>query len=219
MSEYITKSTIKSRGWTDKLIEIFLKSPDKEAKNPIYRCASPMKLYLIKRVEEIEQSSEFKQRILENKKRIDGSKQAVITKKQRLLDEINKMKIYLDRKNIDIIRKNAIHSYNEFKQSLSYEYGDFEYTPATEKSDVIFLRRIMVNYLRHNMSNYDEHLERIFGKVGKTEAYKILNTKIYDKIKEIYPEFAEECDMQLMRKIDEINEIEYDYPRFRYGGI
>jgi hypothetical protein len=38
---------------------------------------------------------------------------------------------------------------------------------------------------------------------GTVEAYRIINEKIYFKIAEIYPELKDECDNQLMKKIDE----------------
>ena len=50
------------------------------------------------------------------------------------------------------------------------------------------------------MSNYEEELERIFGKVGKSEAYKIIQEKIYSAIAENYPELKEECESQLSKK-------------------
>ena len=85
------------------------------------------------------------------------------------------------------------------------EFGNYDFTPATTDSDSVFLNRVIVNYLRHNLSNYDSKLDDIFGKVGKSEAYRIINTKIYAKIAEVYPVLKDECDNQLMSKLDETN--------------
>jgi len=62
------------------------------------------------------------------------------------------------------------------------------------------LRRITVNHLRHNLSDYDRRLDDLFGKVGKSEAYIILNRKIYTSIADTYPDLAEECERQMYRK-------------------
>lgn len=205
--EHITKKALKTRGWTDKAIDLFLKTHDKEANNPIFRTASPMKLYLTERVEKVEHTKEFQNFQTKNKSKKEGSQKAVETKKKNLLNEINNWKITLENKDMEVIKKNAIYSYNQFKQERSdeSEEGNYDFIPANSKSDKVFLNRIMVNYLRHNLSNYDDKLEEIFGKVGKVEAYCIINKKIYSKIAEVYPTLQDECDNQLMRKLDETN--------------
>jgi len=201
--EYMTKSTLKTRGWTDKGMGLFLKTHDKEAKNPVFKSASPMKLYLIQRVEKAEQTKRFQEFQSKNKTKREGSKKAVDTKRQNLLQEIKGWNIQLEQKDLENIKKSAIYSYNQFKQEMAEEFDNYDFTPATIKSDVLFLNRIIVNYLRHNLSNYDDKLEEIFGKVGKAEAYHIINKKIYSKMAEVYPFLKDECDNQLMRKLDE----------------
>lgn len=57
--KYVTRSTIKERGWTDSLIAKHLKAPDLETKNPVYATASPMKLYDLSRVQRIERRESF----------------------------------------------------------------------------------------------------------------------------------------------------------------
>lgn len=203
--EHLTKKALKTRGWTDKAIDLFLKTPDKETKNPVFRTAPPMKLYLLNRVEKVEQTKEFQDFQTKNKQKKEGSHKAVETKKKNLLNEINNWKIKLEHKDLKVIEKNAIYSYNQFKQERSDESGNYDFIPANNKSDKIFLNRIMVNYLRHNLSDYDSRLADIFGRVGTSEAYRIINEKIYSKIAEIYPELKDECDNQLMRKLDETN--------------
>lgn len=205
--EHLTKKALKTRGWTDKAIDLFLKTHDKEAKNPVFRTASPMKLYLIERVEKVEQTKEFQDFQTKNKSKREGSQKAVETKKKNLLNEINNWKIKLEHKDLRVIEKNAIYSYNQFKQERSdeSEEGNYDFIPANSKSDRIFLNRIIVNYLRHNLSDYDSKLGDVFGRVGTSEAYRIINEKIYSKIADVYPELKDECDNQLMRKLDETN--------------
>ena len=72
---------------------------------------------------------------------------------------------------------------------------------ASEDSDDAFLSRIMVNYIRHDLSSYEERLDMLFGRVGKREAYRILLKKIYKAIKKAYPSLADECNRQLSRKL------------------
>jgi hypothetical protein len=190
------------RGWTDRAIELFLKAPDKEAENPHYKCASPMKLYLIRRVEEVERSKEFQGFQNKNRARVESSRKSVETKRERLLREVRGWSIRLGKTEYTSVKENAVRSYNEFKQQVAWERedSDFHFEPATVNSGEEFLERITVNYLRHQLSDYDEKLERIFGKIGKDEAYTILNQKIYEKIAEVYPQLKSECERQLLRK-------------------
>lgn len=57
---YISKSGLKYRGWTDKAISMFLPTYDKELPNPHYSKSYPMKLYLVTRVDDIENTYEYK---------------------------------------------------------------------------------------------------------------------------------------------------------------
>lgn len=58
-NKYLNLSQLKERGWTDSKIKEWLKEPDEYAKNPMYRSASPTKLYLIERVIKQEQNEIF----------------------------------------------------------------------------------------------------------------------------------------------------------------
>ena len=57
--QFIYKATLKTRGWTNKLIEIFLPVPDKKVKNP-YRSSTEASLYSLKRVEDLENNENIK---------------------------------------------------------------------------------------------------------------------------------------------------------------
>jgi len=55
----ITKTRLKSeRGWTDKLLKIFLPEPDLKRPNPNYRSAAPMLLFDLDKVKTIEKTEE-----------------------------------------------------------------------------------------------------------------------------------------------------------------
>ena len=54
--------------------------------------------------------------------------------------------------------------------------------PATEQSDPAFLERITVNYIRHQLTSYDTHLEQAAGQIGVHQAGKVIRRRIYDAI-------------------------------------
>lgn len=190
--EYFNKAALKEKGWTDRLVKIFLPEPDLEKINPIYKSASPQKLYLQSRVEEIENSTKFKCELEKSKKRKVSSKKAVETKEQKLFREIKNFK----RPNLPEISKNkliekAILHYN----IIHFESGKF----ACMSDDKEFLDRISVNFIRHEVSNYEEQLNFIFGKVGKNKAYALIKEKILRTIAEKYPWLSDECESQIWR--------------------
>lgn len=199
--EFCSKATLKLRGWTDGAIERFLDTPDKEAPNPHYKSVAPMKLYKLSRVEETEHSQEFLHFKAQSKPRLEASKKAVKTKRENLLHKVARLEIHIQRKNFEDIIVDAVESYNNFKSNMAMERGDFDYQPATINSGKEFLNRITVNFLRHRCSSYERILDNIEGKVGKKEAYALLNQKIFQRITEIYPELKEECEKQLAEKI------------------
>lgn len=78
------------------------------------------------------------------------------------------------------------------KQEWFLEHGNVDMaTPNTET-----LERWMVNFVRHNLCEYDDKLIDLFGLVGKEELYHRLKTETLAKIAEVYPELDVECKRQ-----------------------
>jgi len=199
--EYLSRGKLKERGWTDGIIKKFMPLCDKEKKNPYYASASPMKLYLLERVKQIENTDKFKKELIKSQPRKKASHKAVETKLKKIRDYIKNLKIIVKKIPIDSIQKKAIRDYNDFKEAI-----EIEYQKATINSDTLFLNRICVNYIRHNLTIYENELEKIFGKVGSKEAYRLLNEEIYSVISSTYPTLSDECITQLLKKVtqDEI---------------
>lgn len=197
----ITKSGLKERGWTEFSIKKFLGEPDMTKDNPHYKRGPPMCLYLLKRVKRKERTKgfiEWKERSL---KRRDGAKRAVLTKKEQLLNMVNSWNIQIPSKSIDSIRKNAIHHYNDFQEYKFMYYNNYDdHDAASLDSEPDFLDRIVVNYIRHELSSYEDRLDDLFGRVGKGRAYNVLNRKIFKAIKKKYPSLGDECDRQMNYK-------------------
>lgn len=68
---------------------------------------------------------------------------------------------------------------------------------ASERSSPEFLERITVNYLRHELSSYENHLTRVAGQVGAEDAYWRIKEKVLDAIAGAYPHLAAECCRQM----------------------
>ena len=185
--EYLSKPKLKERGWTDGMVRKFLGEPDATRPNPHYKCAAPMGLYDVKRVEKVERSAKFKAEMEKLAGRKQSAQKAVKTKMQKAIEYARTVEIHVPTMDYEKAVKNACLSYNDFHEYLWMERGH-EYTPAAPDSDPDFLRRITMNYLRHECTSYEQQLYELFGKTGVHEAHDILQQRINDEICRVYPE-------------------------------
>lgn len=187
---YITRSTLKERGWTEGLIKKFLK-PAKEVENPMYHNAAPMLLYLKSDSLAVQETEEFKLAKEKADKRKQSASKAVKTKREKTKTDIDTLLSKVTppkRENYMILREKAIYHYNKHK--LEYD-NNWEFIPIdpNDSLDFSFERRIICNFLRHVvMSFYEENLDAMFGRVGKETYYEQLKTKIMEAIFQTYPE-------------------------------
>ena len=83
--EYTTPTGLRGkRGWTDTMIKKLLGKPCKTAPNPHYSRAPEMKLYLLDRVIEAEESDDFVKHVSDPKRK-DAAKRAMDTKIKNLI--------------------------------------------------------------------------------------------------------------------------------------
>jgi hypothetical protein len=196
-TEMITKSRLKSeRGWTDKLIKEFLPVPDATKPNPNYKNGPPMLLFAIDRINNIEETNEFKALQEGAAKRKESAKKAVETKLQQLWTWLNTLEINVPVFDKPKLIKRACDHYNNMQQEREFEGRSTCGMTATAESDLKFLERICVNYLRHCLTKYEKHLDDMSGKVGFGEGYEEIRRKIFLKISENYIWLADECKRQ-----------------------
>lgn len=188
-TDYITKAQVVARGWTESMVKKFLGEPDATKTNPMYKCAAPMKLYDVKRVERIERSKSFREYMEAAAARKASARKAVTTKLEKALNYAKSVEIEIPAMDYTEVVKRACRAYNDWRQYDRNGFLDIDFIPADPRhSDADFLRRITTNYLRHECSSYDEHLCELFGKTGVNEAHDILQRRINDEIKRTYPQ-------------------------------
>jgi hypothetical protein len=119
----------------------------------------------------------------------------VETKKDNLLIQISEFPI-----SVEIIPRNELitlviddYNYNENK----YHFKGYSTFRDFDQSK---LEKLTVNYIRHELTSYDQCLGLIFSRVGKKEGYRLLIERIYNCISESYPELTRECTLQFRRK-------------------
>lgn len=189
--EYLTVSQLKELGWTDGLIKKHLGDPDKLKRNPVYRSKAPMRLYDVQRVEETERLIDWQALEAKREKRKQAAQKAVETKREQLDRYLARVDIKVPKLRPDKLIERACSHYNDRSRD-----GDHR---AFRNSDVGFLARIAVNYLRHQLTEYEAHLSAIGGKVGAQDAYFAIKRKVLAAIADQYPWLEGECLNQVER--------------------
>lgn len=181
--EYLTKTELAQR-WSQSLIDKYFPICSEERPNPQYLCGSHMQLYDIAEVRYIESKDDFKKDLEKVYKRKIAALERTKKKRKELMMYANGVQIEIpDLEKSKLIEK-ACHHYNWWNSWKEFSFGGC--TRATPSSDESFLKRITLNYLRHQCTCYEDELDKFCMKVGKQEAHDILQKRINDAIKQKY---------------------------------
>ncbi len=202
MKGFFNKKQLKERGWSEKMIETLYGEPFDTRRLGLY-CEEylyhPMRVLTIESTEEFQRLSEkYLQRKQKGEETSNKRKNSIIERAKTLPIKV----VFLTHKTA---MRQAVTAWNEHQEArcLNRVFQEFDFEYATMDSPQSFLERITVNYIRHNLTTYDRLLNSHKGKVGKHEAIRILQGRIYDEIAKNYPNFAEECQRQKADKLAE----------------
>lgn len=183
MANYYTKTELAKR-WSQKLIDDYFPICSEERVNPQYSSGAPMQLYDIAEVRYIESKADFKADYQKVLKRKIAARERAERKREELIMYANGVQIKVPTYDKDKLIQNACNHYNRWNDWKEGGYCDgWRATPSSDKS---FLKRITINYLRHQCTCYDKELEKFFRKVGKQEAHDVLQKRINEAIKQKY---------------------------------
>ncbi len=123
-----------------------------------------------------------------------SAKKGVLTKTKKMLQKISTLPIEI--KKVNDVTSLAIKSYNQWN---AQKESSLEFVTRESVSQE-FLARISVNYIRHNLTKYDNNIQLLCGKIAKQEAYDLERFLVFTEIAKTYPEFANECRRQYLQK-------------------
>lgn len=194
------KKELKDLGWTDSLIKKYLPTPDKILNLGYGKSCylyDSLKVHQIIKENNLQEklSKNLEQKNKHKEVRSEIAKKCVKKRTEKLVEEIEDLKIEVELIDDHLLRQFACDEYNSFKINRN-KYFDF----ATINSDEDFLQRIVVNFIRHNLTSYDQELNYLFGKMGKNTAIVNLWKKIFSEIANVYPKYEKECSNQLFCK-------------------
>lgn len=180
---YISLSSLKDRGWTESIIKRYALQHDKEAVNPYYRSAAPIKLYELHKIEAIEATDDFKELRSITLKRKEAAKKAAETKLQAMKDYVHSIEIQMPKMSREQVFRKAVAHYNDLWECRGC---DDKYISDYRVLDNETLERITANMIRHSMTDYEDVLGRSFGKVGIDYAHDYLRAKINQMVHDTY---------------------------------
>lgn len=187
--QLISQATVLSMGFTKSMIDKLLPSPVLK-RNPHYASSAPMKLWREDDVRSIMGTQEFQTMAAKAAARKAASAKAVETKRKNaeaIADDLI-ASIHVTRWDMPALEEATLNA----KQEWYLEHGNVDIlSPNTET-----LERWMVNFIRHNLCEYDDKLLDLFGLIGKSELYQRLKSETLSRIAGVYPELEAECKRQ-----------------------
>jgi hypothetical protein len=181
---YLTMAGLRERGWTDAMVREYLGEPDSTRPNPRYRSAAPMKLYLTERAEAAEARPEWTARkTLGARRRAAG---VAVASRKRAETEALARQLSADLVASLVFpadpQQAAIDSYNNWHSDDCTCPGWHKVGFCDKRADASdppeFLRRITVNYARHELTGYDRAYNRLAGRIGHQNAHEILRAEV-----------------------------------------
>lgn len=185
----LSQSAVLSMGFTKSMIAKLLPPPILK-RNPHYASSAPMKLWREDDVRSGMETSDFQMMAAKAAARKAASAKAVETKRKNAEATVDNLiaSIHVERWDMVALERVTLSA----KQQWYYEHGNFDVLTPDHKT----LERWMVNFIRHNLCEYDDKLIDIFGLVGKEALYQRLKTETLAKIAEVYPDLEAECKRQ-----------------------
>lgn len=172
-SDKLLLMDLKELGISKALIEKFYKDPEVKYKN--HSGSKFYYLYETKRILEIVSTEEFNeqfQKTLLRSKRGKDLADKIIQQNIEIIKSLDIEVKVIDRKQL---KRLAIEAWNNWNGS---SWEDKDHTETL---------RIMENFVRHNLTEYDFQLDNIHGEYGKNILYCILKDKVTEEIYKRYP--------------------------------
>lgn len=180
--EKLIRDSIKKRGWSDKMINELLPTPEsiRKPNGKVKYC-----LWRLKDVEDAETTPLFHNMQESYLKRKVSADRAVATKTESFMTEVD---LAISKIRVKYIPpKQLLNETISAKQQWYTTIGNWDIINVSTL-DLDTLHRWEVNYIRHNLTAYDENLYNFKGRVGVREGYLKYRGAVMEAIEKVYPE-------------------------------
>lgn len=183
-THYTTTEVLARPGWTRARRKKFMPEPDSTWRVGYGR--QDAQLFLIGRVHDIELTPAFIADVAAGEKRRLAALKVNEKRRADLLAAVEAMTVEVKVRSLaDVIRMGEDHW---FQRNIGFR--DRTVLPDDMR------QRLAVNFIRHHLTEYDDSLEEVAGKVGVDLAVQGIRRKVYLAIAAAYPDFASECVRQ-----------------------
>ncbi|APE24866.1 MULTISPECIES: hypothetical protein [Streptomyces] len=179
---YVTHAGVRRRGWTDTMVRDLLGTPDVQGRDPRRWSLTPLRLYLLARVETVERTPEFADTSA-SPARSAAAVAYAGRRRAAVLAAIRAEPIEVPRLPGPELERRAVRH-----RKLLGAHGAGDGPPVAGA-----LVRWQVGYLRHALSRYEALLDGLYGETGRGEAERLLRRRLYEAIAAAYPPLAQEC--------------------------
>lgn len=187
--DMLTKEKVKGLGFTDSMIAKLLPKPVEKRR---IGYDSPYKLWGKGVVEAAMATPEFEELSAKAAKRRESAARGVAKRRARCAADFDERmaRIEVGAMPIGAVRRNAM----EARSRRAWKQGDYGFVARHAGKGT--LDRWCVNYIRHELTNYDADLYEGKGQVGIGEEYARYRNAVLDAIADAYPMLADECRRQ-----------------------
>ena len=183
----VTKTNLKDRGWTEKMIKVLLPEPEYK-RNPRYHSQAPMQLWPLELVEDAEKTEEYEILLEKAERRRRAAYEVCDRKYDELMEEVDQRiaDIYIPRIPIGTLMEESLDAkiYWELERRPYLEFDDEE---RMKNADLEVRKRWAVNYIRHRLTSYDGYLHHLKGRIGTEDAYHRYRNALMNAIYDTYP--------------------------------
>ena len=198
--DYVTMRQLKKKGWTTELIRQYL-TPIKITEDGRIRT-----LYSAKEAEEVSRSRYFK----ESRKRKAQKKRSYEERQnERVCNRIKRARLAVGKIQLPTyleyydLRKRAIDAYNQHVRDTRPDMFMQRRITSKERMNIEFEKRIMRNYVRHNlMPDYEYRRFACHGECRDVVYYSIYKSAVMEAIYSVY-DYLRPCDNQCQAFYDE----------------
>ncbi|WP_309049926.1 hypothetical protein [Streptomyces sp.] len=180
---YVSQAGVRRRGWTDAMVRELLGAPDVQGRDPRRFSLTPVRLYLLARVEAVERTPEFAGAAAVAGAGSAASVALADRRRAAVLAAIGAAPIEVPRLPGPELERRAVRH----RRLLAVR------APAGAAPGPGALVRWQVSYLRHALSRYESLLDGLYGDGARGEARRLLNRRLYEAIGAAYPALAREC--------------------------
>ncbi|MFB6837667.1 hypothetical protein [Streptomyces sp. NPDC056361] len=211
---YVTFAGVRRRGWTDAMVRDLLGTPDVQGRDPRRWSLTPVRLYLLARIETVERTPEFAETSVLSPARSAAAAVYAERRRSAVLAAIRAEPIEVPRLPWPELERRAVrHRQLLTGRTTGRTTGPTAgrttgRSPATPPPSAPpsappgeapggppagSLVRWQVSYLRHALSRYEALLDGLYGATGRGEAERLLRRRLYESIAAAYPALAPEC--------------------------